>query len=122
MSNEGSFGSIKVKNTSNFQSPKFIIPKTYYLLLVDDDEMIQRVLPEVIRLAVGQLNLSERYEILQAMNGEQGLILFNQYRSSIKVIFTDFEMPLLTGPQMVNAIRASEGFEGKNVLIVGLTG
>jgi hypothetical protein len=60
--------------------------------------MIQRVLPEVIRLAVGQLNLFERYEILQAMNGEQGLILFNQYRSSIKVIFTDFEMPLLTGP------------------------
>jgi len=60
--------------------------------------MIQRVLPEVIRLAVGQLNLFERYEILQAMNGEQGLILFNQYRSSIKVILTDFEMPLMTGP------------------------
>lgn len=46
-----------------------------------------------MRLAIGQLHLYERYEILQAMNGEQGLILFNQYRMSIKAIFTDFEMP-----------------------------
>jgi CheY-like chemotaxis protein len=91
------------------------------ILVVDDDDMIRMVLPEVIKMAVSQIsNFPIDFEILLAKNGAEGLELFKQGQDLIKVIFTDFEMPVMNGKKMTELIREFE--KEKSVTIIGLTG
>ena len=64
------------------------------MLVVDDDPFIQRVIPEILKLALAQSGMGE-YEIVMAENGLKAL---EAYDESVKLIFTDFEMPEMNGP------------------------
>lgn len=55
-----------------------------------------------------------------AKNGSEGLDLFKRSHEQIKLVFTDFEMPVMNGKDMAQQIRQLE--QGKHVPIVGLTG
>ncbi len=44
--------------------------------------------------------------------------MFELHQKRIKVIFTDFDMPVMSGPEMVERIRQ----KNKTVKIVGMTG
>ena len=44
--------------------------------------------------------------------------MFELHQKTIKVIFTDFDMPVMSGPEMVERIRQ----KSKTVKIVGMTG
>jgi CheY-like chemotaxis protein len=93
---------------------------TYKILLVDDDDMIQRVMPDVMRLALNSLVNGSEYEIISAMNGQGGLDLFIKYSHLIRLIFTDFEMPGMNGPEMASQIRLHEKELRNSQLELGL--
>jgi two-component system sensor histidine kinase EvgS len=60
---------------------------------------------------------------LTARNGEQGVQLYEQHFHFVKMIFSDFEMPVLSGPQMVEKIRKIEKENNIDAtVIIGLTG
>ena len=87
--------------------------------------MIRMVLPEVMRLAITQLNFLQRhFEIVAAKNGAEGLEIYQKNHDQVKLILSDFEMPVLNGPKMSQLIREYEREIRKRdaVTIVGLTG
>ena len=93
------------------------------IILVDDDAMIQIVMPEFIKKALNSSFNAFDYEILTCENGKQGLDMYKQNLKMVKIIFTDFEMPELNGPGMTAEIRKLEAEnKGNRVIIIGLTG
>jgi CheY-like chemotaxis protein len=67
------------------------------ILLVDDDEVTRTLIIEV---------LGQKYQVIEASNGQKGLNLFKANKSKIKLVITDFSMPCMSGFDMVRAIRA----------------
>lgn len=65
------------------------------ILIVDDDPHIPRVLK--MRLE------REGYEVITALNGEQGLALFKA--GSFDLVMTDQKMPKMTGIEFAKKIR-----------------
>lgn len=43
-----------------------------------------------------------------AKNGSEGLYLFKRIHEQIKLVFTDFEMPVMNGKDMAQQIRQLE--------------
>ena len=69
------------------------------VLIVDDDDAIADSLREVLEM--------EGLEPITAHDGSEGLVTFQRHRPDLVV--ADLMMPVLDGPAMVRAIRASEG-------------
>jgi len=67
------------------------------ILLVDDDEILRTLMFDI---------LEQTYQILEASNGQEGLNIFNANKQEIKLIITDFNMPIMNGFEMVKAIRS----------------
>lgn len=66
-------------------------------ILVADDSEINRA---ILR------NLFEgKYNILEAENGEQALMLLRQYRESVSVVLLDLIMPLNDGYSVLDEMR-----------------
>ncbi|AKM82186.1 TPA: response regulator [Candidatus Berkelbacteria bacterium] len=68
------------------------------ILLVDD-------LPEIRQMLETRLQL-EGYEVLTAENGQKGLDCMKE--NHIDLILTDFQMPVMTGPEMISALRQAQ--------------
>lgn len=64
------------------------------ILTVDDDPDILDVLA---------LTLSESYEIFQAPNGKEGLLITRQKNPDL--IICDYMMPVMTGPEFIKALK-----------------
>jgi two-component system response regulator ArlR len=69
------------------------IPKK--ILLVDDEEAVLEVLWDI--LSIGG------YGLACASDGAQGLEKFKSYRPSL--VITDLKMPVMSGEEMIDAIR-----------------
>jgi two-component system, cell cycle sensor histidine kinase and response regulator CckA len=67
------------------------------ILFVDDEPMVRDVAAK--SLAV------KGYSVLTAVGGEEGLRLFKEHRGTIDIVVTDINMPDMSGPDMVEAIR-----------------
>jgi YesN/AraC family two-component response regulator len=50
----------------------------------------------------------QEFEIITANNGEEGLVFFEMNFSQVRLVFTDFEMPGISGPQMSAKMRYFE--------------
>ena len=68
-----------------------------HILVVDDDEGVRMVTKRTLE--------RHHYRVLLAVDGAEGLALFAQHLRDISLVFTDIAMPVLTGPQMIAAIR-----------------
>ena len=64
------------------------------ILTVDDDPDIQDVL---------SLSLSESYEVVQAANGKEGLLMVRQKNPDL--VICDYMMPVLNGPDFVKTLK-----------------
>ena len=64
------------------------------ILTVDDDPDILDVL---------KLTLSESYEVVQAANGKEGLLITRQKNPDL--IICDYAMPVMNGPEFVKALK-----------------
>ena len=86
------------------------IPQILKILVVDDDGMIQRVLPNVLKMALGKIPQKNRqeFEIITANNGKEGIAHFEMNFSQVRLVLTDFEMPGINGLQMSAKMRSFE--------------
>lgn len=83
------------------------------ILLVDDETSI---------LEINQAFLeSSDYKVLAASNGVGGLRLLEQHKAEVRVLLTDFVMPMMDGRELVRRAREVRP-DLKVILMTGLTG
>jgi len=69
------------------------------ILIVDDDAEVRAVTRRLLS--------RERWDILEAADGDEALILYSKHVADIALILTDVAMPRLTGPELVARLDAS---------------
>ncbi len=74
---------------------------TNTILIVDDSELILKVLGFVIKKA--------GYEVLSACDGKDALDLFDG--RDIDLVFTDLNMPNMDGAELIGQIRLKEDYQ-----------
>lgn len=81
------------------------------ILVVDDSDMMRKLIIKNLK------NCGEDLQIHEARDGIHGLDKFNE--NTIDIIVTDWNMPNMTGLQLIEAIRKTD--KGKMVPIVMIT-
>jgi len=79
------------------------------ILLVEDEVDIREALAEALA--------DEKYEVITATNGQEGLDAALQHHPDL--ILLDIRMPIMTGPEMLEQLRLDDW--GKNATVVMLT-
>jgi DNA-binding NtrC family response regulator len=72
------------------------ITKRHKLLVIDDNE---RVVDILIRF------LSQKYDLVTAYKGLDGLKAFEAYKSDIDLVITDLVMPAISGVGVISVIK-----------------
>ena len=85
--------------------------KTNRILIADDEPYVTRVLKLVL--------LKEGYEVICVNNGKQALDSYRETRPDI--IVTDVKMPHMTGRELVETIRGSEGDSETPIVVMTST-
>ena len=85
--------------------------KTNRILIADDEPYVARVLKLVL--------LKEGYEVICVNNGKQALDSYRETRPDI--IVTDVKMPHMTGRELVETIRGSEGDTDTPIVVMTST-
>jgi CheY-like chemotaxis protein len=68
------------------------------ILIIDDNFAIREVLTDILTLLLGMT-------VYTAVNGHEGLQIFQQRQQQINLIFLDVEMPVMNGPQTYEKLR-----------------
>ncbi len=71
--------------------------KAYTALFVEDDEKSRLELYDLLTLFFRKVYI--------AKNGQDGLDMYNKYANSIDIVFTDIQMPIMSGFDMIKSIR-----------------
>ena len=83
--------------------------KKHQILLCDDDIMFLKMMQD---------RLSSKYNVTAAKSGVQAISFISQHKTEL--ILLDYEMPITSGPQVMEMIRSEEN--SKDIPIVFLTG
>jgi CheY-like chemotaxis protein len=83
---------------------------TATILVVDDEESIVEIMTEGL--------CRHGYHVLSASDGEEGLVVYRDNQSDIKLVFVDMLMPVRNGQSLILEIRALNS----SVQIVACTG
>ena len=67
------------------------------ILLIDDEETVINI-SEMMLIRLG-------YRVLKAQSGYEGLKLFEENKSAIDLIISDFEMPKMNGKEVMDKLR-----------------
>jgi CheY-like chemotaxis protein len=67
------------------------------VLLVDDEEVLRSLLSRIL--------LDAGLAVAEAPNGRVALDVAEQLRDSLRLVVTDIQMPVMTGPQFVREFR-----------------
>ena len=78
------------------------------ILIVDDNQSVRNTLRRMLE--------SESYEIHEAIDGEEGLQLYQEI--SPDLVITDFKMPGMDGAELIGKIR-DVGPDAKIILVTG---
>ncbi|MBU1750824.1 MAG: GAF domain-containing protein [Chloroflexi bacterium] len=74
---------------------------------VGQGELILVVEDEPLVLEVIQAQLQQwGYQVVPALNGQEALAVFDQHRTKIALVLSDMVMPGLSGPALIQALRA----------------
>jgi|GEM_PF-480142 len=66
-------------------------------LIIDDEEPIRRLLAEIIS--------SQGYEVVEAINGQEGLAAIEEQGEKLTAVFTDISMPEITGWEVAARVK-----------------
>jgi len=72
----------------------------HFILLVDDEQSITRSLQRLFR--------KEKYQVLTASNGQEGLNILSGFDKPVSLIISDQRMPGMTGAQFLEKARILE--------------
>ncbi|MDB6111895.1 MAG: sensor hybrid histidine kinase [Pedosphaera sp.] len=81
------------------------------VILVIDDEF---AVLEVTKLLLESFN----YSVLTAKHGAEGVAIYERHRAEIKVVVTDMMMPVMNGPETIQALRRID----PALKIIGMSG
>ena len=70
------------------------------ILVVEDEAAVSDLIRSVLE--------NYGYRVITASDGVEGLAVFNEHRSEIKVVISDQEMPRMNGAEMVKQLRESD--------------
>jgi DNA-binding NtrC family response regulator len=70
------------------------------VLVVDDDEHVGRIAAIIL--------MQKGYEVLQACNGLEALMVYSSYRQKIDLVLTDVDMPQMNGLELAGRIRGRD--------------
>ncbi len=70
------------------------------ILLVDDESAIRNAMREMLEM--------HQYRVVTAENGEEAVRLFVENRAAIKLVLCDIQMPVMSGTDLVRALRVLE--------------
>jgi two-component system, chemotaxis family, chemotaxis protein CheY len=87
----------------------------YNILIVDDSAVTREILSRTIRMSGMPLG-----EIFQAANGEEALRVLDEKWADL--IFTDINMPVMDGLQLVEELQKREDWERLPVVVVSTEG
>lgn len=79
------------------------------ILVVDDNDTIRSLARTTLELLGG-------HEVLEASNGREALGQLNG--GPCDLILTDLDMPVMTGPELIGQIRASEIHSGMPIIVL----
>ena len=82
------------------------------VLIVDDEPFIRRSLSFVLK--------KERYEVLEARNGEEAVAMILSERPDL--VFLDVMMPKLTGFEVAERIRQHDEFAAMKIILLTAKG
>jgi len=78
------------------------------VLVIDDEKELRDMLAEVIEL----LN----YQVIKAKNGEEGLKI--AFEKNPDIIFTDVDMPGISGLQVIYQLRNNSRFQKTKIVVM----
>lgn len=85
------------------------------VLIVDDSSIVRSVVAKTLRMADLPLG-----DVHQAANGREGLdVLESEW---VDVVFADINMPVMTGVEMIEQIRANDKLAKLPVVVVSTEG
>ncbi len=85
------------------------------ILIVDDSEIVRRVI--IKTLGIAEIPYTELY---QAGNGKEALDLLNDHW--VDLIFTDINMPVMGGVEMVKRLAEDDVLEDVPIIVVSTEG
>ena len=85
-------------NDAGSDAPRASGAVTATVLVVDDEEILREVLSESLQ--------EEGFRVLSAANGSEALALYETHRNDIGLVITDLGMPIMTGEQLYDRLRA----------------
>lgn len=87
----------------------------FNILVVDDSDTVRAIIAKTLRLAEVPIN-----ELREAANGEEALaILKDQW---IDLVFSDINMPVMTGMEMIERMHEDENLRSIPVVVVSTEG
>jgi len=87
----------------------------YNILIVDDSNIVRAVIKKTLDLAGISVN-----ELYEAANGEEGLQQLKQHW--VDLVFSDINMPVMSGVEMFNRMQEDEDLKGIPVVVVSTEG
>jgi len=94
----------KAHNQANLYTGKQTV------LVIDDSKSIRSLVKFVLQ--------SEGYDVLDAEDGQQGWDTLQRLNNSISLVLTDFEMPNMSGPELVTKIRENSAYDHIPVIML----
>jgi len=73
------------------------------ILVVDDSKSIRNLVKFVLQ--------SDGYEVIEAEDGQQGWDMLQRLSSGISLVLTDYEMPNISGPELIQKVREHSKFD-----------
>jgi len=83
------------------------------VLLVEDEPVVRELAAFVLR--------EKGYTVIEAVNGEEGLLSARRHNGKVDLVLTDVVMPVMGGKEMADALRASHP-DTKVLFTSGYTG
>ena len=82
--------------------------KNNTILIVDDEELLKKSLYDV---------LNEKYDVLEASNGQEALDVLKEHYKDIAVIVLDLVMPVMDGIEFLKHFNKHEKYKNIPVIV-----
>ena len=86
-------------------------PGAHTLLVVDDEELVRRLLVSMLERS--------GYRVLQASDGEEAIRVFRDHHTEVSAVILDQTMPTLKGTDVLDRLR-EDGFDVPVLIATGL--
>ena len=81
-----------------------------YALVIDDSSAMRKIISRILK-RIG-------FQVIEAVDGQDGIEKLEANRDQLAVALVDWNMPRMTGIEMVKAVRARQEFNDHRLIMV----